>query len=519
MIDQLPAIMVLAPMFGALMIGLFGQKDHRVCFPIVFTSLIISLGAAIGCANLVTKDGTIDYFMAGWEEPLGIGIQLRIDHLNALVIVLIGVATTLVSFFSIRRVGALDTEKTPHFYILYLLLCTGLYGITITADAFNLFVLVEITSLTSYGLIAMGSSRRGTHAAINYVLMGTIGASFYLLGVGYLYLKTGTLNMHDIQAILQANEEVRNSNAVIIAFLFILMGIWIKMAFFPLHGWLPNAYSYCPSSTACLLAPLMTKISVYVMIRVMISIFGLEWIFIHLGWSHLVVILAVIAIVAGSVLALAQREIKKMLCYLIVAEVGYMVGGAWLSDSNMWGLSGAMYHVLSDALMTLCLFFVAGIWSKCIDAKEIDDLEGVFKKMPITSACFILGALAMIGVPPTSGFFSKFYLIRGGIEGGHWEYVAALLFSSLVNAVLFFRIFEIAFFGKNPPEGHGHDEEHHDDHEDLHPVLEHEVSWRVTIPLIVTAVLIVLLGLFNGPVVEFIREAFPPTSEIVSARP
>lgn len=517
MVDQLPAIMVTAPMFGALVIGLAGQKDHRLCFPIALTALLVSLGSAVGAARFVFTHGPLDYFVAGWDQPLAIGIQLRLDYLNSLVVVLIGVATTLVSFFSIRRVGALDTAKTPHFYILFLLLCTGLYGITITADAFNLFVLVEITSLTSYGLIAMGSSRRGTHAALNYLLMGTIGASFYLLGVGYLYLKTGTLNMQDIHNILQTNDAVSNSKAVTIAFLFILVGIWVKMAFFPLHGWLPNAYSYCPSSTACLLAPLMTKISVYVMIRVMTSIFGLEWIFNRLGWSHLVVILAVIAIIAGSVLALAQREIKKMLCYLIVAEVGYMVGGAWLSDSGYWGLTGATYHILADALMTLCLFVVAGIWSKSINAREIDDLEGIFKKMPITCIGFVVGALAMIGVPPTAGFFSKFYLIRGAIGGGHWEYVAALLFSSLVNAVLFFRIFEIGFFGKHPPEGHDH--AHHEDEEDQRPVLAKEVSWRVTIPLMVTAVLIILLGLFNGPVVEFIRGAFPIIKETVSLVP
>lgn len=512
--DQLPAIIVLAPMFGAMLVALFGNRDHRVCFPIVLASLLVSLFAAVAAAQRVFTTGAIDYFVGGWKEPIGIGIHLRIDSLNALILVLIAVVVVLVSFFSIRRAGDQHTEKTPQFYTLYLLLCVGLLGITITGDAFNLFVLVEVSSLTSYALVAMGSSRRGTHAALNYLLMGTVGASFYLLGVGYLYLTTGTLNMQDIHTILQSNELVRESNAVTIAFLLILVGIWIKMAFFPLHGWLPNAYSYCPSTSACILAPLMTKVSVYVMIRVMIGVFGVEWIFVHLGWSHLVVWLAVIAILAGSILALAQREIKKMLCYLIVAEVGYMVGGAWLGDPERWGMSGAAYHILADAFMTLCLFLCAGIFAKKANATRIEHLSGMFKKMPLTMTGFVVGALAMIGIPPTCGFFSKFYLIRGGIEGGHWEFVIALIISSLVNVVLFFRIFEIAFFGAKPAEGHDH--AHHDDEKDDHStndeptLLEREAPLRSLIPLFGTAAIIILLGVYNGQIVEWIRLTIKP---------
>lgn len=518
MLEQLPAIILIAPLFGALLIGLVGMRDHRICFPVAIFSLSISLAAAIATGLRTFSEGPIDYFIAGWEKPLGIGIILHVDAMNGLVLIAIGVVAVLAAIFSIRQVGEKDTEKTPHFYILYLLLCVGLFGITITGDAFNLFVLVEVSALTSYGLVAIGSSRRCKMAAFHYLIMGTVGASFYLLGVGYLYLKTGSLNMQDIHTILTTNAAVGESRAIITAFILILVGIWIKMAFFPLYGWLPNAYSYCPSGSACLLAPLMTKVSVYVMIRVMMSIFGFEWVFGHPVWSDLVVWLAVVAILAGSIMALAQREIKKMLCYLIVAEIGYMVGGAWLADPNQWGLTGAVYHILADAAMTLCLFLAAGIFFKRLGVSEISDLGGLFKRMPLTSAGFIVGALAMIGVPPTCGFFSKFYLIRGGIEGGSWEYVAALLISSLVNAVLFFRIFEVAYFGKNPADGHSH--EHHGDgtggESDEGSLLSREAPLSSLIPLLTAAALIILLGLFNGQIVELIRTAFEGTTTVVS---
>ncbi|MCB1229532.1 MAG: monovalent cation/H+ antiporter subunit D family protein [Verrucomicrobiae bacterium] len=511
MSEQLPAILLLSPLFGALITGLVGMTDHRRCFPILATALTVSLFCAISLLAQVVKSGPIDYFVGGWDPqrvPLGIGIQLRIDGINALLLVVITTVALLTSIYSIRRAGEENTEKTPQFYMLSQMLCVGLLGITVTADAFNLFVLVEVSSLTSYALVAMGSKPRGTMAAFNYIIMGTIGASFYLLGVGYLYMKTGMLNMAAIHQIL-SDPNVGHSPTVYVAFILILVGVWTKMAFFPLYGWLPNAYSYCPSTTSCLLAPLMTKVSVYVMIRVMLSVFGSEWIFQSLGWSHTVVWLACIAIVAGSVLALAQVELKKMLCYLIVAEVGYMVGGAWLA--NHWGMVGAIYHILSDAFMTLCLFIAANIFIKNRRAERIDQLEGLFKKMPITTTGFVIGALAMIGVPPTAGFFSKWYLLRGGIESGQWGYVVALLISSLVNAILFFRIFEVAYFGKNPVESH---DAHHDHEDETQPssvgdstLFSGEGRPTTVIPLLITAAIIVLLGVFNGPIVEIIQQA------------
>ena len=187
-----------------------------------------------------------------------------------------------------------------------------------------------------------------------------------------------------------------------------------------------------------------------------------------------------------------------MFCYLIVAEVGYMVGGAWLA--NHWGMVGSIYHILSDAFMTLAMFLAAGIFLKQAGVVRIDQLDGMFRRMPVTMGAFVVGALAMIGIPPTCGFFSKWYLIRGGMESGHWGYVVALLVSSLINAVLFFRIFEIAYFGKKPAEGHGH----HDDHSD---VTISEARLSALLPLLATAVIIVLLGVFNRDVVELIEHS------------
>jgi multicomponent Na+:H+ antiporter subunit D len=505
MADHLPAIAVLVPMFAALITALVGMKDERVGFPIAVASLGGTLLATVALLRQVIADGPVSYFMAGWSKYSGIGIELRVDSLNACVLVVIASVALLTAVYSCQRVAEETPGRSTSFYTLYLLLCAALMGMSVTADAFNLFVLIEVSSLTSYGLVAMGQSKRGTLAAFNYIIMGTIGASFYLLGVGYLYMSTGTLDMSDIHAAI-VTLDLADSKTVLVAFVLITVGIWIKMAFFPLYGWLPNAYTFAPSTSGCILAPLMTKVSVYVMIRIMLTVFGAEYVFEHLHWSRLIVVLATIAIVAGSVLALAQKKLKKMLCYLIVAEVGYMVGGVWLGNHN--GIVGASYHVISDAFMTLCLFLAAGIFFRRIGSHTIDEMEGLFSRMPITMAAFAVGALAMIGVPPTCGFFSKWYLVQGGIAAGHWEYVAALLFSSLVNAILFFRIFEVALFGKKPAEGHGHDSSH-----DHVPVKIEEARPATLIPLIVSAIAIILIGVFNSQIVEIIELTIPATGE------
>jgi len=498
MVEQYPIIVLLAPLLGALVVGLAGMADRRICFPVTVTALTGSFAVALGLLQRVMDGGVIRYFVGGWSRPVGIGIELRIDTINALVLLAITTVALLTAVFSFRRVEEDKTEKTPLFYALYLLLVMGLSGMVITGDAFNLYVLLEVSSLTSYALIAMGKSRRAAVAAFNYVIMGTIGASFYLLGVGYLYLRTGTLNMVEIHHAIATLSETGSSSTIVVAFVMIIVGVMIKMAFFPLFGWLPNAYSYCPSSTSCVLAPLMTKVSVYVMIRMMLTVFGTEWVFENLQYTQWMVGMAVIAILAGSVMALAQVELKKMFCYLIVAEVGYMVGGAWLA--NHWGMVGSIYHILSDAFMTLAMFLAAGIFLKQAGVVRIDQMDGMFRRMPVTMGAFVVGALAMIGIPPTCGFFSKWYLIRGGIESGHWGYVVALLISSLINAVLFFRIFEIAYFGKKPAEGHGH-------HEDHSEVAITEARPSALLPLLATAVIIVLLGVFNRDIVELIERS------------
>ncbi|MBW1739736.1 MAG: monovalent cation/H+ antiporter subunit D family protein [Deltaproteobacteria bacterium] len=493
MSQHYPTLLVTVPLLAAFIISAAGWINKRLCFPFAVATLTVAAYSCVGLLFRVLHEGVVHYRLGGWPPPWGIAYY--VDQLNGLVLSVISVSALINLIASKRSIEREFPEKIGPFYTLYVLFVTGMLGITVTGDAFNLYVLLEIGSLTGYALIAMGDKDRAPLASLNYLYMGTIGACFYLLGVGYLYIVTGSLNMVDIASILPG---LYQSKAVMTAFIICMVGMWIKMAFFPLHGWLPNAYTFAPSASSSLIAPLMTKVMIYVMIRFILTVFTPKFAFSTLAVSDSVVWLAVIAIVMGAIFALAQRDLKKMLTYIIVAEVGYMVGGAWLG--NRAGMTGAILHIVNDALMTLCAFLVVGNIVYKVKGYAFEDLKGLFSKMPFTMGAFVIGALSIIGVPPTCGFFSKWYLISGAIQASHYGFVVALLFSSLVNVVLFFRIIEIGYY---EPFGDHHGHDHHPE-----PMAEAPLSMLV--PLFIVAAGLVLVGLYTGDIVNHIIQFVIP---------
>jgi multicomponent Na+:H+ antiporter subunit D len=460
MSQQYPALLVIVPLLSAFIISVAGWINKRLCFPIAVAALSVAAYACIGLLLRVLDEGVIIYRLGGWRPPMGIAYY--VDHLNGLVLVVVSIVALLNLIASKKSVEQEFPQKVGPFYTLYVLMVTGLLGIVVTGDAFNLYV-----------------------------------ACFYLLGVGYLYIVTGSLNMVDIARLLPP---IYQSKAVLAAFIICMVGVWLKMAFFPLHAWLPNAYTYAPSAASGLIAPLVTKVMIYVMIRLMLTVFTPEYTFTQLLVSEPVVWFAVIAIVMGAVLALKERNLKKMLTYIIVAEVGYMVGGAWLG--NRAGMTGAILHIVNDALMTLCVFLVVGNIVYKVKGYAFEDLQGLFRKMPFTMGGFVIGALSIIGVPPTCGFFSKWYLISGAIQAGQYHFMVALLFSSLVSVVLFFRVIEIGYYEPfSDHHGHGHDH---------HPEPMGEAPLTMLVPLLIVAAGLVLVGLYTSDIVDhIIRFAIP----------
>ncbi|CAB1076997.1 Na(+) H(+) antiporter subunit D [Olavius algarvensis Delta 1 endosymbiont] len=495
MVQQLPAIIIIVPLATSFFIFFAGLWNERFAYPLAVTAMSLCALSAVGLLNSVIVNGTLSYWLSGWRPPWG--IEYRIDYLNAGMLVLVSALGLLAAIHAQKSVERELPEKKTLFWSLFVLMITGLLGICVTGDLFNLFVLLEVASLSGYALIAMGESQ-ATFASFRYVIVGTIGASLYLLGVGYLYIISGSLNMVDLSQLLP---KLYHSKTLLAGFAFILIGLSIKMALFPLHGWLPDAYTYAPSAVSVAIAPLVTKVMAYVIIRLTFSVFTAEFAVSIIRATDVMIWIGTLAVFYGALMALSQKDFKRMLSYVVIAEIGYIIGG--IGVANITALKGAIFHIVNDALMMACLFIVAGLVMYRTNGHRIDNFKGIFRTMPITATIFTIGALAVIGVPPTCGFFSKWYLLLGGINAGQWVFVAALLISTLINVALFFRIFDKSLFVHTQTYALKGEETDND-------FQAREAPLSMLIPAMVLALAILLVGIFNqGIVNKVIQFAVP----------
>jgi multicomponent Na+:H+ antiporter subunit D len=389
---------------------------------------IITFVLALVLYAQVLQHGSVAYAFGNWAPPLG--IAYHIDSLNVLILLIVagmGVLSLIYGLPSVLR------EIAPHnqapFFAAFLLCLTGLMGVAITGDAFNVFVFLEISSISTYILVAMGGNldRRALTASFNYLILGTIGATFFVIGLGLLYMATGTLNMADITQQLQASDDSRVIRA---AFAFIVIGLGLKTAMFPLHTWLPNAYSYSPTVVGVFLASTATKVAFYAMVRFILGVFLPGSPFSGALLELVIAPLAVAAMIVCSVQALYQANLRTLLAYSSIAQLGYMLLG--LSMGTAAGISAGLLHLFNHALMKGALFMAVGIFALNFGVRRVQDLRGLGKTMPLTAAAFTISGLSLIGMPLTAGFWGKYYLIIAALEKGWWWAVVALLVSSVL---------------------------------------------------------------------------------------
>ena len=495
MADQLPTLVIFLPLAASFLVFFASWWSRGTGKYYAIASLAGCLAMSVAILCRVLSVGPTHYWMGGWAPPWG--IEYRIDHLNAVMLVLVSLLSLLAAVHSQKSIARELPGKNDLFWGLFILMITGLLGICLTGDLFNLFVMLEVASLSGYALIAIGA-RGALVASFRYLIMGTLGACFYLLGVGYLYIATGSLNMADLAGRLP---EIYHSRVVLAGFTFIMIGVGLKMAIFPLHAWLPDAYSRAPAAVSAVVAPLMTKVMAYVMVRVMFTVFNPEFAIAMLRATEPLVWVGTAAILFGAIMALSQNDFRRMLSYVIIAEMGYIVGG--IGVANAIAFQGVVFHILNDAMMMACLFLVAAQVKYRTGGNRITDFNGFFKTMPVTACTFTVGALAVIGVPPACGFFSKWYLLLGGIQANQWGFVAALMICTLINVALFFRIFDAGLFassGDHPSSRIG----------PTSPAAE-EAPLSMVIPASVLAICILLVGVYNQVIMDaVIRFTVPP---------
>lgn len=442
MIEQLPALLIALPLVAAPLCVLIKNRTaveflaQLVCWTV--------FAIAITLLSEVWRTGhAIEYQLGGWPSPYG--IVYVVDYLSAFVMLFVSGLGAFVLFYAPPSIDV-EVPKSQHylFYTTYLLCMTGLLGMCITGDLFNVFVFLEISSLSSYALISLGKTRRAPLAALHYLILGTIGATFFLIGIGLLYQMTGTLNMADIASRIEIGEG--RPRTLLVAFAFMTIGLCIKMAVFPLHTWLPNAYTYAPSVVTCFIAATATKVSVYAFIRLVYGIFTPKFAFEMLPLDQALMVFSIVGIFVASAAAIYQTNVKRLLAYSSVAQIGYMLLG--VSIANQSGLTGGIVHMFNHALIKGGLFMVVGCFAIRLGSVHLADWKGAGKTMPFTSFAWVLGGLGLIGVPMTAGFISKWLLLTASLEANWWPVAVLMLLSSLLAVVYVWRVVETLYFSE-----------------------------------------------------------------------
>ncbi len=454
---HLPVLPIVIPLMIAPLCVLLGSR--HVANVLSLFACWVTFGLSLLLVSRVCELGEISYFLGGWKPPYG--IEYAIDPLNSFLMAMIAGMGAIVLTYSGPSLRD-EVPKSKHylFYSLYLLCMTGLMGMCATGDLFNVFVFLEISSLSTYALISLGKTRRAPLAAFQYLIMGTIGATFLLIGIGLLYQMTGTLNMADIGVQLERYRVAavivdgiegpphwEGSRTMLVAFAFLTVGLCIKMAVFPLHTWLPNSYTYAPSVVTCFVAATATKVSVYAFIRVVFGIFTPEFAFELLPLDTALWSFSLVGIFVASIAAIYQTNIKRRLAYSSIAQVGYMLLG--ISMANQDGLTAGIVHMFNHGLIKGALFMVVGCFVLRLGSVQMDDWRGAGKTMPWTSLAWAIGGLGLIGVPVTCGFISKWLLLTAAMEDELYLVAALMLISSLLAVIYVWQVVEVLYF--SPP--------------------------------------------------------------------
>jgi multicomponent Na+:H+ antiporter subunit D len=485
LVPHLPALQVVVPLIGAVLSAFIRRGTTAWAFALVVTWITPVIAIALLLRVLAT--GPISYPLGGWSPP--VGIEYRVDVLNAFVLVLVTTVSAILIPAARRSVAhEIDGDKQAWFYTTYLLCLTGLLGITITGDAFNVFVFLEISSLATYVLIAMGRDRRALLAAYRYLIVGTIGATFYVIGIGLIYLVTGTLNIVDLAARL-GPAAAETSRPVLAGLGFITVGVCLKLALFPLHFWLPSAYAHGPSFAATFLAATATKVAVYVLLRFFFTVFGPTVSFAALPIGKILLALSVAAMFVASLIAVFETNVKRLLAYSSVAQIGYITLG--IAITNLNGLTGGIVHLINHAMIKAALFLSIACIAYRGCSVRIDDLAGIGRRMPLTMAAFAVAGASIVGVPGTAGFISKWYLAVGALDKGWWPLVVLILASSILAILYIGRIVEIAWL-----------------HEPTGRTLDaHDPPWSMLAPLVVLAAANIYFGLDTEWTADVARRA------------
>ena len=468
--ELIPALLIALPILGATLPLAFGLFRERVGWAVAVVVLTVEAALAFVLAHAVYLGdsrvvhvlggdtfGRKDVVVGGQEtEGFIVGIELVADALSGLFVVLVGVVALAVLAYA-RRAG----PRGNAFYSGYLLLTGGLMGVVLTGDLFNLFVFLEIVGLMTYALVASDQSAASAVSALKYLVVGTTGASMYLVGVGYLFVRTGTLNMVDVSRVLAGEPgwvegALYTEGLVVASFAFIAVGLATKAAIFPLHTWQPDAYAESPDAVAVYISALVSTSAAYALARITWIVFSPDFFAagtVNRRVLEFLLVLAGASVLAGSALAAMQRRVKRMFAYssvaqfgLIVLAVGVAVHPAAGEAATRFAVYGAVVHLVGHAVIKGGLFATAGSLAAGEGARLVREYAGLAKRRPFLSGALAVLGFSIIGVPPSVGFVGKWYIGLGAVEAGLWPVVAVIFVSTVLTLLYVARLLEKLYF-------------------------------------------------------------------------
>jgi multicomponent Na+:H+ antiporter subunit D len=440
---------------GPLLASLVALQGRALAVRIaLLLGALASLTASVGLWVSLLSTGVLRHQMAGWGAPLG--IDLEADGLSVLMISVTAVVGSIVSLYSTSYFGDISHLEARHspaergaryFTPLWLLLWTALNGIYLSGDIFNLYVLIEILGLAAAAIVTLAVTAKAMVAGTRYLFISLLGSIFFLLGVALLYVEVGALSFSAL-----AGAELTGTLPTI-ALAVMTVGMAAKTALFPLHGWLPSAHAAAPSPGSAILSALVVKGSFYIIVRLWVDVYGG-------GTREGLLILGVlggIAVVWGSVLALRQSSLKRLIAYSTVAQLGYLfvmfpllfpAAGGWSADA--W--SGGIYHALSHAVAKAAMFLAAGSMSYAVSRDDIRGISGIAQRLPMSFLAFGLGGLSLAGIPPSGGFVAKWLLLRAAIDQGAWGWAILISVGGLLTLAYVLTVLRHAVDRSDPPE-------------------------------------------------------------------
>jgi len=458
-VDQVVPLLVAIPLAGGFLIPVIGRltKSHRAT---AILPIVMACGLLVIAILLLARPGeTVVYWVGGWTFP--IGISLVADGLSKLVVLIIAVVSLLALLFSLEYMTRYTSPGL--YYGLFMLMVAGMVGVVISGDLFNIFVFLEIAGIASYALVAYGTEADELEASFKYLVLSAIASAFILLGIAFVYSVTGHLNLAKIAEVIRMGGGL--TTPLYVAAAFFIMGFGLKAAMVPFHAWLPDAHPSAPAPISAMLSGVLIKAcGVYVLCRLTFSVLGN-----HQTFGTILVVLGTLSMVLGALMAIGQGDLKRLLAYSSISQVGYvvlavgagLVGLGLTKDSEPLAAAarlavfGGLFHLVNHAVFKSLLFLCSGSIEYATGSRRLDQLSGLGKRMPVTGWTLRVGALAISGVPPFGGFWSKVIIILALTHMAvlvHWAFYipAALAVATAVVTLVYYAKVQRSILGGEP---------------------------------------------------------------------